>query len=315
MNPIALFYPGTHRDYSGKIVEVSRSDLESAVAHFNQSRSAIPLVVGHPDDEGQSFGTATELAIDDAGVVRATKYAGLDSSFQKIVNSGELPKISVKLRLPGHPKNSHTGVEFQHIGFFGRSAVALDKLPLAKFSAPNPLEAEFMPPTHEELAAQAEEQAKKEKALADREAAFALKEASFAAQQAVSTKLAPLVAKGQIPPAHAAKVTSALGLLAVAEADKAMSAAFSSPSNDNDNENQPTLVDSIIAAFSAKAVPLGQQSANSEDEEAEFAESETMATKGATASAESLALDKKASALMKKHGCSYEKAVAMASGT
>ncbi len=134
--PIELFYAGTHTDFRRKVVTIGKRDLEQSVSWFNANNQTLPLVVGHPDSEDDHFGLATKLAISDGRVV-ITEVDGLDRSFRKIVNSGELPRVSAKIRLQGHPSNRSSGIEFQHAGFFGKSRVALDRLKEASFSHPD----------------------------------------------------------------------------------------------------------------------------------------------------------------------------------
>jgi hypothetical protein len=140
--PIELFYAGTHTDFRRKVVTIGSRDLEQSVNWFNANKQTLPLVVGHPDSEDDHFGLATKLAINNGRVV-ITEVDGLDRSFRKIVNSGELPRVSAKIRLQGHPSNRSNGIEFQHAGFFGKSRVALDRLKEASFSEFNNLEFYF----------------------------------------------------------------------------------------------------------------------------------------------------------------------------
>ena len=140
--PIELFYAGTHTDFRRKVVTIGKSELEQSVSWFNSNGGRLPLVVGHPDSEDDHFGVATKLGINNGRVV-ITEVDGLDRSFRKIVNSGELPRVSAKIRLKGHPSNQSGGIEFQHAGFFGKSRVALDQLKEASFSAFNELEFYF----------------------------------------------------------------------------------------------------------------------------------------------------------------------------
>jgi hypothetical protein len=140
--PIEVFYPGTHTDFRRKVVTVGRSDIANTVSWFNSSGGRIPIVVAHPGSEDDNFGFATKLGIQGNRMV-VTEVDKLDRSFKAIVNSGELPKVSVKLRLPGHPSNKSDGYELQHIGFFGKSRVALDRLKEASFSEFNDKEFYF----------------------------------------------------------------------------------------------------------------------------------------------------------------------------
>lgn len=142
--PIELFYAGTHTDFRRKVVTIDQPTLNRSVAWFNKTKQRLPLVVGHPDSEDDNFGVATKLGINGDGRVVITEVDGLDRTFRKIVNSGELPGVSAKIRLKGHPSNASGGIEFQHAGFFGKSRVALNKLKEASFSQFNELEFYFM---------------------------------------------------------------------------------------------------------------------------------------------------------------------------
>lgn len=221
--PIELFYPGTHTDFRGKVVTVKRGQLESAVSWFNANNQRLPLVVAHPSSEDDNFGKASKLALQGDRVVVA-EVENLDRTFEKIVNSGELSKISVKIRLPGHPANKSDGIEFQHAGFFGKSRVALEKLKEASFSAYNDLEFWFMDTKkkkvegseEEESMESAEEEAaepvtdeekaleKKKKALAAEMAAFESEKASFARAREIEPQLEKLVRQGKVLPAEKA---------------------------------------------------------------------------------------------------------------
>lgn len=217
-NPIELFYAGTHTDFRRKVVTIDTPELESSVSWFNANNQRLPLVVGHPDSESDHFGMGTKLALVGGRVV-ITEVEGLDRTFRKIVNSGELPRVSAKIRLRGHPANQSQGIEFQHAGFFGKSRVALEKLKEASFSEYNDLEFWFMdkkkysaedeledasdeddePMTDEEKALE-----KKKKALAAEMAAFEAEKASFARAREIEPELEKLVREGRVLPAEKA---------------------------------------------------------------------------------------------------------------
>jgi hypothetical protein len=193
--PIELFYAGTHTDFRRKVVTVDNPQLESAVSWFNANNQRLPLVVGHPVSEDDHFGEGTQLALQNGRVV-VTEVENLDATFKKIVNSGELPRVSVKLRLQGHPDNKSSGIEFQHAGFFGKSRVALDKLKEAAFAAPNDKEFWFMEVDKDD----ALEQQRRE--LAAKEAAFKAEVASFKRAQAIEPELEKWVREGRVLPAE-----------------------------------------------------------------------------------------------------------------
>lgn len=188
--PIELFYAGTHTDFRRKVVSISKPELEQAVAWFNTTNQRLPLVVGHPDSEEDNFGRASRLAMQGDRVV-ITEVEELDPTFRKIVNSGELPKVSAKIRLQGHPNNRSGGIEFQHAGFFGKSRVALDKLKEAAFSAAaNDREFYFMD----------DEMQEREAEFAAEKAAFEREVAAFRRAQTVEPVIEELVRDGKLLP-------------------------------------------------------------------------------------------------------------------
>lgn len=203
--PIEVFYPGNHTDYRGRKLSVGDRDLNESVRFFNslpESEREIPFVVGHPSDESVNFGKATKLLIDN-GVVKVAECKDLSPEFKAIVNSGELNNISAKLRLPGHPANKSSGViEFAHIGFFGKSPVALGRLKSASFSRDDSnhefcfMKSDF---DDSELAA---EFAAKEAALQERIKELELKEAVFNRRQSVIPEIDKLIASGKLLPAE-----------------------------------------------------------------------------------------------------------------
>jgi hypothetical protein len=262
--------------------------LKQAVAHFNKMGHRLPLVVGHPGNEDDSFGEATRLEISSDGTVKAVEFQSLDPTFQKIVNSGELPKVSVKLRLPGHPKNSHDGIEFQHLGFFGRSDVSLSKLPLASFSTPDPFEAEFMAVDNNDI----DERLRQ---LEEREAAFA--------KRTSEARVNNLVAKGVVTPRDKA------GLIEIFQGLEA-TASFSAPGHESEYENQ---ADFLEKAFAKKAIPVGVQSnpepADGGDEPDEFDDPLAMGFSKENTEAASMERHKKVMAFAKKNKCNYNSAV------
>lgn len=285
---ISFFTPGSHTDSRGKVVKVALNQLKEAVAHFNKMGHRLPLVVGHPSNEDDSFGEATRLEIAADGTVKAVEFQSLDKTFQKIVNSGELPKVSVKLRLPGHPKNSHDGIEFQHLGFFGRSDVSLSKLPLASFSKPDPFEAEFMAVDNDDID-------ERLRLLEEREAAFN--------RRTAETQVNELVAKGVVTPKYKA------GLIEIFQGLQS-TATFSAPGHDNDFENQ---ADFLAAAFSTKAIPVGRQSdpEPEDDEPAEYDDPLAAGFSAENSTVASLDKHKKVMAFAKANKVNYNAAVKM----
>jgi len=137
LKPIELMSVGRRQSYSGSTFEFTEADLQAIAQNF----SSAPFVPGHPKDDAPQFGKATRVEYRD-GKLLATEYDEVDPTFKAIVNSGELPGVSVKLRLPGHPQNPGSTYQIAHIGFLGKSRPADAGIGEAAFSATE-LEAEF----------------------------------------------------------------------------------------------------------------------------------------------------------------------------
>jgi hypothetical protein len=290
--PIKIFYPGNHTDFHGRKVPVSKADLQALVDHTNSSGQRIPLVVGHPTTNEESFGFASKLAINDRGHVSVVGYEGLSAGFSAIVNEVG-SKISAKLRLPGHPENCSSGLELDHIGFFfGKQQVALDQLPTASFSASKVSYIRI------NTAMDEEELERREAAIAAKEAAFAAKEAEFAAQSAAAPIVDQLIQRGCIPPAQREPMVGVFAKLAQVPADQ-WSVSFAKPAN-----GANAAVAFLQAAFEAKAIPLGKDPAA---DEAEFG---MMGGEPDGDEDPSMIMDKKIKAKMKANpGMSYARAM------
>lgn len=59
------------------------------------------MVVAHPADESRPLGFGTKLAMTRGDRVSIVETEAVDPTFRAIVNSGELNRISAKVRLPG----------------------------------------------------------------------------------------------------------------------------------------------------------------------------------------------------------------------
>jgi hypothetical protein len=192
--PIEIFYPGNHIDSQGKRVAVSAKELEASVQCFNASGERLPLVPGHPSDDAPAGGYATKLAIVN-GRAAVVEAAELDPMFRAIVNSGELNRVSVKFRLPGHHANRTGNYEFRHVGFLGRSNPALKQLKSAQFST-NDGEIILMADDEDKSAEFAEREAEFKR----KEAELAAKEAKFAAMAKYEPFVEDLVRDGRLLP-------------------------------------------------------------------------------------------------------------------
>jgi hypothetical protein len=225
LKPLEIMSAGRRRDNRGNWHEFTEADLEQIAASF----SGAPFVPGHPDDDQPELGKATKAEFKD-GRLLITDYEGVDATFKALVNSGELPGISVKLRLPGHPENPGDTPIIRHIGFLGRSLPADEGIAAAAFSAPEDHEIEFSvgaqgsaptdPPDHQgdpmptaqsstspqtspaqgEGANQEAAFAQRQADLDAREAEFAQQQATFRRTQAITPVLNGYVADGKLLP-------------------------------------------------------------------------------------------------------------------
>jgi len=225
LKPIELMSVGRRQSYSGSTFEFTEADLQAIAENF----TAAPFVPGHPKDDAPQFGKATRVEYRN-GKLLATEYDEVDPTFKAIVNSGELPGVSVKLRLPGHPQNPGNTYQIAHIGFLGKSRPADAGIGEAAFSATE-LEAEFaaapqveplqetppmLDPTPTPAPAQPDrtaEFAQRQADLEKREAEFAAKQLVFARRQAVSPWVEQQVIAGRVLPAEKAPLVEVFAAL------------------------------------------------------------------------------------------------------
>jgi hypothetical protein len=179
--PIEIFAPGAHRAADGRRLSFSRE----VVAGWAGKNLKIPLVPGHPATNEPVMGYATRLSME-GDRLRILEVKDVDPTFEAIVNSGQLNRVSIKLK-----GDDRSGYRVDHIGFLGTSRPSLGHLQHAEFAAG---EVWVMP---EDL-----EFAKRELELGEREAEFAAKVAEFEARTKWSPQVAKLVADGKVLPVH-----------------------------------------------------------------------------------------------------------------
>lgn len=235
LKPIELMSVGRRQAYSGSRFDFTEADLRAIAENFTPA----PFVPGHPKDDAPQFGKATRVEVRD-GKLLATEYDEVDPTFKAIVNSGELPGVSVKLRLPGHPLNPTQAYQIAHIGFLGKSRPADEGIGEAAFSASaETFEVEFaaavedpphtaahpqeieppmadstpITPAAESQPDRTAEFAQREADLAARQADLEAKTAMFARRQAVSPWLEEQVIAGRVLPAEKAPLVEVFAAL------------------------------------------------------------------------------------------------------
>ncbi|MEM6836268.1 MAG: hypothetical protein AAF609_05385 [Cyanobacteria bacterium P01_C01_bin.120] len=133
LKPIEILSLGPKISHNAGRLEVSEQILQDLVDTFEP----LPFVAGHPQpDQEDEFELAQAQAVElKDGKVSVVEYGEVPPATRAAVNSGELNKVSVKMRPPGHPEN-HTGKwKLLHIGMFGRNPVADTAIADAAFSA------------------------------------------------------------------------------------------------------------------------------------------------------------------------------------
>lgn len=133
MKPLEILSIGLKHPQNSEPIEFSAEDLGAIATAFNLAGKPVPFVPGHPPDDQPVLGKGVQLAAK-SGRLLVTQYAEVDPTFKGIVNSGEMPGISVKLRLPSHPQNKSGTYELRHVGFLGRSLPADTTIADAQFS-------------------------------------------------------------------------------------------------------------------------------------------------------------------------------------
>jgi hypothetical protein len=307
--PIEIAYPGVHRDFRGLRVPMSRADLVSAVANFNASGLRLPMVVAHPTDESQPLGFGTKLAITKGDRVSIVEAEGIDPTFKSIVNSGELNRISAKVRLPGHPKNSSDGFEFQHVGFFGRSPVAMQLLKEAAFSAQDDKEFYLMA---DDLDGSAKADATRTAEFAAKEAEFKARfaelnarqakiealEAGFAKMREIEPQMEKWLAQGRILPTERAGFVALFAAL-----PDELEVCFAAADGDDVSTSAGEFLKDFIGGLKPRVVygeVAGDTSASLSDRDS------TASFGGMNVSEDSDELDGKIAAYCKKNGLDYD---------
>jgi hypothetical protein len=194
--PIEIFYPGKHTASDGRKLDFSASK----VAAWAAAGQRVPLVPGHPKDDQPVMGYATAIEFKNNRLRITEVDDGIDPTFRAIVNSGQLNRVSIKLR-----PTSNGDWELGHVGFLGTSAPSLEGLAIAEFSKSGEI---FIMAKETDL-----EFAQRELELADREAEFEAQKAAFAAVQKWSPKVAKLVAEGKILPVEEAPLMACFARL------------------------------------------------------------------------------------------------------
>lgn len=230
---IEIFYPGKHTASDGRKLDFSASK----VAKWAAAGQRVPLVPGHPKDDQPVMGYATRFKFTNNRLV-VTEVEDVDPTFQAIVNSRQLNRVSVKLR-----PTSNGDWELGHIGFLGTSPPSLEGLATAEFSKSGEI---FIMAEEMDL-----EFAQRELELVDREAEFEASRSAFAATQKWSPRVAKLVAEGKVLPVEEAPLMACFARL-----DTGDSIEFARDGKD-ETVNPAEFIANLLSVTKAR-VPFGE---------------------------------------------------------
>lgn len=206
-NPIEILATGTRKDKYHRTFTFGEDDLQKMVAEF-ANYGSVPLVVGHPPDDKPEMGKGTKLEVRGGRLVVA-EAEDLDPTFQRIVNTGELSSVSVKLAPHGDT------YRIKHVGFHGKTPVAWEELTPAQFSAADEPEILFTSWEAEPVTVKTTETAgatdtrdaefaARQATLDQKEAAFAARQAEFQRAETIRPFLRKLEGEGRILPGEVA---------------------------------------------------------------------------------------------------------------
>jgi hypothetical protein len=132
--PLEIFRTGQQTDVSGRTWNFTEADMQAAVAAYDPTLFAAPLVVGHPTLNDPAYGWVNKLEIKDGLITAEPK--DVEAQFAALVNEGRFPKMSASWFPPGHSANPKPeGWYLRHVGFLGAAAPALPGLKPASFAA------------------------------------------------------------------------------------------------------------------------------------------------------------------------------------
>lgn len=130
---IHLFKPGNHEPMSGDAISFSENDLAASAAAYDPEKHEAPLVVGHPKIDDPAYGWVKSLSFSETGLM--AEPTQVDAQFQELVNDGRFKKVSASFYLPDSKANPVPGVYYlRHVGFLGAQPPAVKGLRTAEFS-------------------------------------------------------------------------------------------------------------------------------------------------------------------------------------
>lgn len=128
---IHLFKPGTHVDMGGQQLTFGESDLAATVAAYDPALHEAPLCIGHPAHDAPAYGWVKSMHMAADGPEAIPHQ--VNSDFAELHKSGAFKKVSASFYPPASPHNPVPGVYYlRHIAFLGAQPPAIKGLRAAQ---------------------------------------------------------------------------------------------------------------------------------------------------------------------------------------
>ncbi|WP_405118700.1 hypothetical protein [Pseudomonas leptonychotis] len=127
-----IFKAGSHTTMGGATLEFTERDLATTVAVYQPALKKAPLCLGHPADDGPSFGEVVGMFVKDR-VLYAQARVG--TKLTDLVRKGSYGPVSAAFHHPQHPNNPMPGTYYlRHVGFLGAIPPAVKGLTRPQFA-------------------------------------------------------------------------------------------------------------------------------------------------------------------------------------
>lgn len=130
---IPIFTPGNHTSMAGDDLSFSESDLAATVAAYDPALHEAPLVIGHPKHDDPAYGWVKSLNIVADGIEAIPHQVNAD--FAEMYADGAVKKVSASFYPPNSAANPVPGVYYlRHVAFLGAQPPAIKGLRPAEFA-------------------------------------------------------------------------------------------------------------------------------------------------------------------------------------
>lgn len=113
---VEIFKAGTHTAKNGYTGTWTEADIDEMVSSFDPKDREVPIVIGHPKDDGPAYGWVDKLKR--SGSTLLAKFKQVDQGFIDLLKAGRFKNRSISLF-----KNSPN--RLRHVGFLGAAQPAV----------------------------------------------------------------------------------------------------------------------------------------------------------------------------------------------